>query len=366
MPSNFCFHPWVGLDIDPQGNLKPCCKYQYSISDNIDEYFSSTHLEDLKKEFLSDKRPEGCKRCWDDENAGLPSKRQIDAKFSVDKNTSLELDSLKFLGIPFGNTCNLACRTCSSFSSSKWRGEELKTKNVHVYPHKKFYKNMEFMDKIKSISDDLIDIQFHGGEPFLTGIPEHHDFLNFLLNKTPSNITLKYITNATIFPDDEFWQKFSKFKKIDICLSIDGIDNQFEYIRWPASWEVCYDNIKRYQAKNKELNNMQLSISHTVSVFNVYYLPKFYKWCLQEKLPLPYLGMVESPDIFNISKLPLEIKTKISDNLSSKFFDSVNNFMNNGTSSNVENLLDSIRHLDITRKQDFFGTFPEFSTLLIK
>lgn len=363
---HLCHHPWVGLDITPQGEFKPCCKYESIIDTSLSGYLNNKQLHQLRQEFLQGKRPSGCKRCWDDEDSGLPSKRQLDSKY-IFQNQTPDWNSLKVLSLPFGNSCNLACRTCSTYSSSGWIAESKKLKkhlpDLVVYKHQKFYKDKQFIDQIKSLGSDLTHVEFPGGEPFLAGVSEHLDFLDFLIQCGSQNISLHYMTNATIVPDESFWHRWSKFKNVDIQLSVDGIDQHFEYLRWPGIWSQVYANIQLFQ--RKKTSNIQISISHTVSILNVFYLPEFVKWCLQNKLGKPYIGMVSDPTIYSVKILPREIKKIIGDKLNRFMLQEVVTYMN---SENLEHELDhavkQIQIVDQQRGQNFADVFPEFYQLL--
>jgi MoaA/NifB/PqqE/SkfB family radical SAM enzyme len=360
---HFCYQPWVGLDISPQGEFKPCCKYANNIANNLDDYLNSQDLVDLQNDFRLGNKPVGCKRCWDDEDAGIVSKRQLDEPYLNRNNSNVQL-----LSLPFGNSCNLACRICSSYSSSTWLIEEKKLQKyipVKSFKHQRFYQDNEFIQKIKNLCHDVVYLQFPGGEPFLAGIDEHLDFLDHLLTLSPANISLHYITNTTIFPKQEFWDRWVKFKNVDIQLSIDGIEEQFEYNRWPAKWDNCNLNIAKYIAQRDQLPNIQISVSHSVSIFTVYYLPEFIKWCLQNNLGKPYLGMVADPKIYNIKVLPQHIKDQIVKKLSRYNLTNVLQYMNS------EDLSDQFtdagvmtNRLDQLRNQDFKVVFPDFYQLL--
>ena len=257
--STMCRHPWNGLDVSPQGEFKPCCKYNNVIATSLIDYQNSVELAQLKEEFSNGVKPAACKRCWDDETAGLPSKRQTDQRTIFDKIP--ETDSVRLLSLPFGNSCNLACRICDSYASSGWIAESKKLQehvpNIKIYKHQRFYQDQEFIDQIKTLCKDVIHIDFPGGEPFLAGVAEHLDFLDFLLTLNPTKISLHYNTNITIFPREEFWERWAKVKNIDIQLSIDGTDTQFEYNRWPAKWNEVNTNIQQYIERRDICSNLQ-------------------------------------------------------------------------------------------------------------
>ena len=365
--STMCYHPWVGLNITPQGEFKPCCKYNRVIATSLSEYQNSKELYQLKEDFTNGVKSDACKQCWSDENAGLPSKRQLDWKYILHE-TVPESTALKILSFPFGNSCNLACRICDSYSSSGWISEEIKLQphitDIKIYKHQRFYQDTNFINQIKDICKDIIHVEFPGGEPFLAGVAEHLNFLDFLITLGAGNISLHYITNATIFPKTEFWDRWAKFKNIDIQLSIDGTDAQFEYNRWPAKWNEVDNNIQQYIAQRELCSNLQLSVSHSVSIFTVYYLPEFIKWCLQNKLGKPYLGLIATPTYYSIKVLPLVIKNKINEKISRFKFENVVSYMyEEDLSYHFEESMKITYLLDHQRGQSFKQVFPELTTV---
>lgn len=364
-----CYHPWVGLDISPQGEFKPCCKYSTPLAKNINDYETSTKLAELKNDFLSGNEPAGCARCWRDEAAGLPSKRTLDNEY-IFKNQLPELSSIKVLSIPFGNTCNLACRICNSYSSSRWGAEEEKLKSyfpdIVVNGHSKFYKDHDFIKSIIDRTKNVIHVEFPGGEPFYADQEAHHNLIIHLENQGAENISLHYITNGTKFPDRALTDAWQRFKKVDVQLSIDGIRQQFEYNRWPANWSAVVENIDRYLDLKNSNNNIQLSISHSVSIFTVYYLPEFLEWCQDNNLPTPYLGLISRPDYFNITVLPTAAKQAIEEKLQGNpALESVITAMWARDDSNLlDNTIKYVKILDKQRKEDFPSVFPELYQLL--
>jgi len=363
----FCKLPWQGLDISSQGEYKPCCKFSTTIATSMEAYRSSKELSKLKESFLLGEKPVQCNRCWSDEAAGKQSKRQ-----EVD-NLLTEVDftdEFKIVGFAFGNICNLACRTCKSSASSKWAVETTKLKaifpEIRIYPHQKFYKDSTLINQLLDLTKNAVLYEFTGGEPFYSGIAEHEKFLKQLLKNEPSQKTLRYITNATTFPNQEFLNSWKWFKRIDIQLSIDSTGAKFEYLRWPAKWDQVYKNIKKYQMYQADHPNIQLSISHTVSILNVYYVEEFLKWIATENLPNPYLGLVVRPDYFNIATLPDKVKEIISAKLMSNETSSVNAFLLSKHSQSQESMFSKwISEVDKLRNQSYQKTFSEFATILI-
>ena len=365
---HICYLPWVGLDISQQGEFRPCCKYDETskpLPTSLEEYQSSQELADLKASFLAGEKPPGCRRCWNDEASGLPSKRQIDFAHALN-NQIPTLGSIRILGFTFGNSCNLSCRMCDSYASSSWISDEKKLKinfpDLKIYKHQRFYQDAQFMKSILKLSSDVVQIDFAGGETFITGLDEHLEFLDFFVrNKLSNKVSLRYITNGTVFPKNEFWKIWENFKSIEIQISIDGTENQYSYIRHLAKWSDVLNNITLYKQKP----NIKMCISHTISILNVFYIPEFTIWCLQNGFGRPYYGLVETPKHYNIQSLPLKIKNRISEKLNRFNFKNVVNYMyESDTSDNFETFIKLTNELDRIRNQSFGKVFPEFHQLL--
>ena len=134
MSNSLCILPWISLEATPTGNFRPCCLAEDSIVDNegnaydiakgdtLEQAFNSEYMDVLRDQFLQGKHPSTCKKCWALEASGGESKRIIsNKKFGVDTSNK----KLSFLDLKLGNICNLKCRICGTWSSSKWAQEEI-------------------------------------------------------------------------------------------------------------------------------------------------------------------------------------------------------------------------------------------------
>jgi MoaA/NifB/PqqE/SkfB family radical SAM enzyme len=370
-----CYHPWVGLDISPQGEFKPCCKYSNVLAKSLDEYNASGMLKEMQDDFLAGREHAGCSRCWKDEAAGLPSKRTLDNEY-IFNNEVPDLSGIKVLGMTFGNTCNLACRICSSYPSSRWGKEAMKLKDklpeIKVFGHNQYYRDSDFIKHLTDQLGQVLHVEFAGGEPFYANQDSHLEILKHLIDTCdPGQISLHYITNGTRMPDVELLNFYwSHFKKVDIQISIDGTGTKFEYNRWPAKWttldNVVLPSLIGYKDSS---SNIQISISHTVSIFTLYDLPYFIQWCDSKQLPRPYLGLLTNPGYYNITVLPVEAKNKIEDhfnkfNMPDVLGPIIKAMRSNDTSSLLDVTAKYVKILDTHRQQSFAKTFPETFQLL--
>ena len=300
----FCYAPWTNVDISPQGNILPCCKYLIQPHDpgfNIQthalkEYAGSAFLNQIQQHFLKNSWPAGCIRCEVEEQNNILSKRQLDHARWQEHYARYDLNSDRWLtaSIAFGNTCNLKCITCGSYSSSRWQ-EEYREIYGQNFQHVKFYRS-DFVDDFVSQTPGILHLDIPGGEPFLSGVPEQKKLLQHYIDSGQSqDISIHYTTNVTVFPDAEWWQLWSHFREIDMQLSLDGIGARYEYIRYPAAWEDTEHKVHKYIQQEKSIANLRLSVSHTVSAYNIFYLDEFFTWCHNVGLPGPWLGQVHTP-----------------------------------------------------------------------
>jgi len=369
---NFCHNAFTGLDISPSGDIKPCCKFvltdkipAFNIKDGIASYKNSGFLKDLQKQFSADKRPEGCARCWTEEDAGIRSKRQLDYIRHKKNFDLLNADTTLFtnISIAFGNVCNFACRICGPVSSSRWVSEIMRHNKIK-YPIHSWYKDSKIMNDIFEHTKDAVHFDIPGGEPLLLEISEHFDFLKQFNLKKSKEISLHYTTNGSVFPEQEFLDVWKNFKEIDIQLSIDDTGERFEYNRWPGKWNKVYNNIKKFQKLKNESINIRLSISFTVSAFTINYANEFYQWCEDEGLPDPWMGRLNSPFHYRAGVFGKETNNKIREKLSRSKFLEVRKlipYIDDNDHQYYSQFKELINQFDSIRNQSFIKIFPEIA-----
>jgi MoaA/NifB/PqqE/SkfB family radical SAM enzyme len=368
----FCYSPWTNVDISPQGNIMPCCKYVPKATDvqfnlqthSLTDYNTSAFLLQIKQDFEKNQWPEGCVRCRIEEQNNIKSKRQLDYDRWNEHYATYELHSNQWLtaSIAFGNTCNLKCITCGSHSSSRWQNEY---RNIYQkdFQHVKFYRN-DFVDSFISQTPGVIHIDIVGGEPFLSGIAEQKKLLkHYVESGQAADISLHYTTNTTIFPDEEWWQLWSHFGEIDMQLSIDGIGARYEYIRYPAKWNNTEFNILRYIQQQKQISNLRLSVSHTVSAYNIFYLDEFMSWCYNVGLPRPWLGRVHNPAHMRPTVWPEKrsIKTHLENSQHTDVRAWAEMINNSDDQVHFDEFCQRLHQHDQYRNLNFAKTFPEMA-----
>jgi 4Fe-4S single cluster domain len=366
----FCNSPWTNIDFSPTGNISPCCKFrtehydqQFNIQRHtIDEYKNSELLSSVKQEFFMGAWPRGCERCRIEEENGIESKRQLDQQRWYELYALNDGDTFVTASIAFGNTCNLKCITCNPRASSKWQPEYRDIYLVDIKPHH-FYKR-HFVDDFLKFAPTVKHIDIPGGEPFLSGVSEQKRLLqHYVDNNLSKDITLHYTTNATVFPEQSWWDIWKNFKEIDIQISVDGVGERYEYIRFPANWLELNSNVDQYLEKAKD--NIRLSVSHTVSAYNIYYIDEFFAWCYNKGLPEPWLGRVHNPTHMRPSVWPNHAKQIIINKLLSSDNPTIQTWAglmsNTDDSSLFKEFRIRLHQHDSYRDLKFVNTFPELA-----
>lgn len=373
MRDNSCYHPFHGLDIDNNGTLRPCCKFKqqlypgwkdYNVRNGINNYLNSDQIKRLQQDFAQGNRPAACVRCWKDEEAGFPSKRQMDAeRWSEEING----EGVRFLGLPIGNFCNIKCRVCGPHASTTWIkeyqdlfGKKMSRQDWHTDP--------AIWNELISLSEDCLEIHIHGGEPFLHTNIEHQQLItNLVQSGKASRIRLHYSTNGTVFPNDQFYRDWDHFKSVDIQISIDDIKHRFEYNRHPSKWDLVQRHLEQYLERAAAHPNQQLSISTVVSAFTIYYLDELFDHLLAMGLPKPWLGRLHTPDHYRASIFGPNAKQEIRQKLLASPHEDVRNaaaWLDDDDSAQWDRFIQITQQHDQYRREDFASTFPELVEII--
>jgi organic radical activating enzyme len=357
----FCLYPFTHMEISNDGTMSPCCRYDGNYQEgsipaninknNIDEVMSSVQAVELRNDLLSGKKHSNCHRCWRDEKLGLDSQRlrynQRFVEHITDFNNAQEYNILSY-DLKLGNTCNQMCIICNSYSSSMIATEE---KQILKFD---WYRNTSTMEKIYKNLENIKHIEFYGGEPWL--IKQHWELLEKLISLDKSKeITLNYATNGSLFKDEYFTNFFKKFKKVSILYSADGIENTFNYCRYPASWDTFQTNLKNSLMYFDE--NITCRIGYTVSIYSVFDIInslKYYSTLSNEKNKLlVWFNLVNQPSL-GIKNLPNKLKNKLINQLSEDWVDSM--------PASDKNLKDAlIKELSRTRSESDWQLFVSYT-----
>lgn len=335
----FCLYPFTHVEINNNGAMTPCCRFQGSykidgreaniVTDDFENVVNSKHAQEIRQALMQGERYPACDRCWRDEDIGLASQRQRYLQNMLQYNVSFN-DPAEYkiisLDLKLGNTCNQMCIICNGNASSMIASEEKDSKIIPISSNKghlDWYRKNMSMEKIYQHIQNVKHIELYGGEPWL--IKQQWDFLARLIEDGLSkDVTLNYATNGSIFKHEYFSEIFSQFKRVSILYSADGIQDTFEYCRYPGKWDNFESNLKEsFQYMN---DNITCRIGYTVSVysiFNVIESLEYYSKLTNDKNKLKvWFNLVNDPrsSIRNLpKKLKKELKKQIRYNWKEEF-----------------------------------------------
>lgn len=263
----FCPVPWTGLMYNFNGDVKTCIRSSAIIGNicenSIQDILNNSLNVDTKTKMLNNQPGERCSPCYDLEvnknSFDIISDRVFYLKElkSVDKKlySSVDRFELNTIDVRWSNVCNFACVYCCGEFSSRWASEMGETFKVPTY---------EQIDNLKNYvldhADTLKHVYMAGGEPLL--MKENLELLQILKEKNP-NINLRINTNLSKV-DTRVFEMICEFPNVHWIISLETIEEQFEYIRYGGSWKDFTDNL-----------NTIRNLNHKVSFNMLYFLLNF-------------------------------------------------------------------------------------------
>jgi sulfatase maturation enzyme AslB (radical SAM superfamily) len=285
------------------------------------------------------------------------------------------------LDLKLGNTCNLKCRTCNPDSSSSWV-----TEWYDVY-HNVNESKFDFLQKYKRIRElyspsnenlwktleewipKCVMIDFYGGEPLL--VDRSWKILQqCVVDGYSKEQEIHYNTNATIFLTDVQIEMLKNFKQVNISLSIDGIEGKFEYMRYPAKWDIVAQNIQKYADLCDQYDNIRVDFCYTVSIMNIWDVVEFDSF-IQTNYPNLgiYYNMLFTPKHFSITMIPENTKEIVSQrllNYSPRMQEITNMlFQEKHDAAEFGKLFVTLERHDKYRNNYFNESFPEWHSVLV-
>ena len=390
MSDTFCTLPFTHLSTRPNGDITPCCRSRDTLGNikdmTFEEAWNSERQQQLRKDLLNGVRNKYCYQCWDMEDQGSISMRQSMNKIRshmVPKKLDAEMPFVvPVLELKMSNLCNFRCRTCKPELSTTWMKDWNAVKHeyeslgiVNNTAREENFNKDEFVEDILKLAPTIEIVEFAGGEPLMD--PLHYKVLE-VLEPYASNITVKYSTNLSKLKFGKFdtLASWSKFKGVDLSLSIDGHPALNDYIRTESDTKVLAQNLRDVKSELGSKYEGRAALCY--SAWNVFGLPDSYDY-FEHVLDTPVHGNIAWDPIFiNPQILPNELKLKASEKYKEylktieanterkkrihRFINQNMAFMNaKDESKYFEQFLRYTKTLDRTRKTNIVDIVPEFA-----
>lgn len=327
--------------------FNPCCLYNDYIP-----FHPTLFAKERKKYVEATTFLPGCSKCELKEQTHGTSLRVVSNLQIPDgiDNTIYKLE------IVLDTTCNAACIQCGTYQSSLWRKEWAGAqKIVHIQPESQIDSKIALIKQ----SIDLNKVKhfhFWGGEPFITDT--HLKFLQEI--DDPSQVAVSYTTNGSVFPDEDVQTLLSKFKSVKIGVSIDGLNDQFFYIRWPLKWDKIVRNLKDF--RDNSPSNTSFHVNCCILPLNAYYVDEIGEW-LDTNFSRASNGtnisfnFIRGEGTLDIACTPMSLREEIWKKLGDSH--DISNVLKEVPVFDYSKMLEHIEYWDPIRKLDWRKTFPD-------
>lgn len=371
---SFCTLPWSGFELEPNGNVKNCIISKEKIG-NINEQHIESILQGkknlkLKEDMLTDKKPKNCSGCHLQEE-GRNNLSSISSRLYYLKELAphitptlydkIENFSLHHVDLRWTNHCNQACVYCGPLYSSKWAqevGEKIKSNDNSRKEVKEYvFKNIK----------QLKNIYLAGGEPLL--MKENKEFLELLLKENP-NVNLRINTNLSTTVTGVF-ELCCKFKNVHWTISVESIEQEYEYIRYHGNWNNFLKNLLIIKELNHKISfNMLYFILNCESLFDT--IKYFKNLGFHENSFI--IGPLYQPEWLNVLCLPNSVLSSIQNRLADEIkesswylknsYENIQKYIRNTKWNHSMNVFYSnIKKLDQRRNTDWRKIFQKINNV---
>ncbi len=399
---SYCPLLWNHLHVAADGKVLPCCIGDWERpmgninKQSFDDIWAGPEFKKLRKALIQDKKVPHCRTCYvKEQQSGFSLRHDAIAKFhetAKDMVITTQEDGTSpnakpvYLDIRFSNICNMRCKMCGHFSSSKWFGDSKKLKEKGIYNYGTdsniaIIKGVEdsdtLLDRLEEYLPHMKEIYFAGGEPLF--MEEHYKLLNKLIELKLTDVHIRYSTNLSIM-------KFKKTKIVDIwkhfsnvyCAgSIDTFGTRAENIRKDTVWSDIQDHMALIKS---ETPHVKVGISPTIQILNAYTVCELNRQWIENGWVEPhnmFWNILNNPDFYNVQNFPDHMKQEVEqiwiDHLKhlnvkphSKVYSTIHASIKwmNSVSCNEDSLREMCKHnkiLDDLHGEDTRSVFPELS-----
>lgn len=166
-------------------------------------------------------------------------------------------------------------------------------------PGKTLWENEDafIFGEVLANAPNLDRLYITGGEPFLMkGVIK---IIDYLIESRNTHIRLEFSTNCTKITN-EILEKLSKFRQVSLLLSLDGVNDTYEYIRFPAKWSVVEKKIGLIT----QLPNAYICVVPVVQAYNAMHLTDLLRFSDEMRLDFSLGNLLLVPEQLRVSTMP--------------------------------------------------------------
>ena len=308
----------------------------------------------------------GCSECNMREASGVKSLRTA---FNLDYGQPTE-PQLRYIEFNLGNLCNLKCRMCGSWSSSKWAADEIA---LGLRPDELVRPQIHM---ITPYLDSIDKLRFIGGEPSL-----EQDSIITILEQIKAvkgnlwHLRVDLTTNCMVLLEPKLIDMLGQCQRVELQCSIDGYGKANDYQRTGADWTTLTNNLKWYQTHlpsviepmiltSWSLLNVNSAIDFLAFVKK--HLPRLFVWGHLVREPL-HLDICNTPPQFKSVLISRLQRWTEHDDLHWVQHNKrvlISQLMADATMKS-DDVLNNLARLDKLRHEDFAVVDPEMHAALV-
>lgn len=278
-----------GMNAISNGSITPCCAIasgyiaELKNSKTLAQKLNHGNMIRVRSQLKAGIWPSECSSCKKAEELNVASLRTVfnsyysDRELTFNSQAVINPEDVYSLHVSVGNKCNSKCLTCNPGSSNLWQ-DEWKT----IWNMQSITNNSDSILDNPTLVDELLDqfvnlkkITFLGGEPTIND--NHIKYLERLIDLGRNDsIDLGYVTNLTGI-DDRLLDIWSKFRKIELNVSMDAYGEKNDYIRYPIKWNKVESNLRKFLDWASS-DKISIGLSLTPSAFNCIHLDEVYQY----------------------------------------------------------------------------------------
>lgn len=367
----FCPMPWTGLMYNFDGDVKNCIRSAGKLGNIRDNSIEQILMgpTNMHTQFNMINRAPGptCSPCYDLDQGKRGFEHISDRVFYIRELKDVPLTTyteqnfdLQTIDVRWSNVCNFACTYCGPKFSSRW-AEELQVEQNTPTDQQR----AEFKEYIFRHAQQLKHVYLAGGEPLL--MKENLELLDLL----DPDVNLRINTNLSKV-DTQVFNRICEFKNVHWIVSVESVEEEYEYIRYGGRWDDFLDNLKTIQKLDHKISfNMLHFMLNYQSIFD----------CVDYLKGMGFhnnsfiIGPLLTPEYLNIRHLPNSMLNSVKQTIETCLKDKPGYLLEDGLRNmlayiqqpfkqNIEQSLKEILELDQRRGISSQAVFKKFYNLI--
>ena len=110
-------------------------------------------------------------------------------------------------------------------------------------------------------------------------------------------------TNVTLFPN-KLKKYLEKIKSVNISMSIDGVNETNDYIRYKSNWSTTLNIVDKWKEFASINDNIMLTTATCVHAYNVHQIDEILTWSSNNDFT-NYNNIISGPKYLKLEALPL-------------------------------------------------------------